>query len=81
MKDFGLKLNPSCFFFSCKKQNRKSRLELDFLKSPSFWLCDLVARSAASRPKQRPVCGLKYSTLKFMRLTCGKSRLEFAVLR
>ena len=53
---------------------------LDFLKSPSSCLFstrqtsrDFVARSAASRPKQRPLRGLTYSTLKFMRSTCGKS--------
>ena len=34
-----------------------------------------VAHLVASRPKQRPLCGLTYSTLKFMRLTSGKSTL------
>ena len=39
-----------------------------------------VARSAASRPKQRPLRGLKtYSTLKFMRSTCGKSIILFVL--
>ena len=56
---------------------------LDFLKSPSSCLIstrrtkdtsrDFVARSAASRPKQRRLRGLTYSTLKFMRSTWGKS--------
>ena len=44
---------------------------LSRLSEKSF---DFVARSAASRPKQRPLCGLTYSTLKFMRSTCGKCR-------
>ena len=30
---------------------------------------DFVTRSAALRPKQRPLCGLTYSTLKFMTST------------
>ena len=46
-----------------------STYRLDFLKCPSSYF----ARSAASRPKQRALCGLTYSTLKFMRSTCGKS--------
>ena len=42
---------------------------------------DFVARSAASRPTQRPLCGLKtYSTLKFMRSTCGKSNYCSAIV-
>ena len=40
----------------------------DFLESPS-----------SSRPKQRPLRGLTYSTLKFMRSTCGKSNLSSAL--
>ena len=61
-------------------------LSLDFLKSPSSYLFstrrtsrDFVARSAASRPKQRPLRGLTYSTLKFMRSTCGKSKLSLEI--
>ena len=46
---------------------------VDFLKSPSSCLFDFVARSDASRHEQRPLRGLTYSTLKFMRSTCGKS--------
>ena len=50
---------------------------IDFLKSPSSYFSstrrttsrDFVARSAASRPN----IFLTYSTLKFMRSTCGKS--------
>ena len=38
---------------------------LDFLKSPS-----------SSRPKQRLLRGLTYSTLKFVRSTCGKPNLS-----
>ena len=38
---------------------------------------DFVARSAASRPKQRPLRSLTYSTLKFMRSTRGKSRNQW----
>ena len=57
-------------------------LTLDFLKSPSSCLFstsrDFVGRSAASRPKQRPLRGLTYSTLKFMRSTCGESSLTTA---
>ena len=34
---------------------------------------DFVAHSAALRPKQRPLGGLPYSTVNFMRPTCGKS--------
>ena len=40
---------------------------------------DFLARSAASRPKQRPLPGLTYSTLKFMRSTCGKSKLSLEI--
>ena len=42
---------------------------VDFLKSPAFVLFIQFFSPA------RPLCGLTYSTLKFMRSTCDKSKL------
>ena len=54
--------------FSTTSSLSISTYRLDFLCPSSYF-----TRSAASRTKQRPLGGLTYSTLKFMRSTCGKS--------
>ena len=40
--------------------------------------CTIYRTLATSRPKKRPLRGLIYSTLKFMRSTCGKSTINRA---
>ena len=55
----------SCVHRSLERKNCLVHEQVDFLKSPLSCLF--------STPKQRPLRGLTYSTLKFMRSTCGKS--------
>ena len=62
-----LPVTPLLIFGEKRKRNPFKR---DKSTSRDF---AIVVRSAASRPKQRPLRGLTYSTLKFMRSTCGKS--------
>ena len=58
-----MKKNSKDIFDLLNRINMSARENLDFLKSPSSYLFSTRRRSR----------GLTYSTLKFMRSTCGKS--------
>ena len=61
-------------YVSLREGNNTTKMKLCFFGDQlALRLSEKSFVLAASRPKQQPLRGLTYSTLKFMRSTCGKS--------